>query len=78
MGEPREFDFEQKAHWDVGADLDILDFERASKIAGTRFTVYKGMGARLERSVINFMLNLHTRSTDSRRYCRRSWSTGMR
>ena len=44
----------------VGADLDILDFERAAKIAGTRFTVYKGMGARLERSVINFMLNLHT------------------
>ena len=59
-GEPREFDFSQKAHWDVGADLDILDFERAAKIAGTRFTVYKGMGARLERSVINFMLNLHT------------------
>ncbi len=59
-GEPREIDFPQKAHWDVGADLDILDFERAAKIAGTRFTVYKGMGARLERSVINFMLNLHT------------------
>lgn len=59
-GEPRKFDFEQKAHWDVGADLDILDFERAAKIAGTRFTVYKGLGARLERSVINFMLNLHT------------------
>lgn len=45
---------------DIGADLDILDFERAAKIAGARFTVYKGMGARLERSVINFMLNLHT------------------
>lgn len=59
-GEPRQFDFEQKAHWDIGADLDILDFERAAKIAGTRFTVYKGMGARLERAVINFMLNLHT------------------
>ncbi|MDD6647697.1 MAG: serine--tRNA ligase [Firmicutes bacterium] len=59
-GEPREFDFEQKAHWDVGTDLDILDFERASKISGTRFTVYKGLGARLERSVINFMLDLHT------------------
>lgn len=59
-GEPREFDFEQKAHWDVGQDLDILDFERAAKISGTRFTVYKGLGARLERSVINFMLNLHT------------------
>jgi len=59
-GNPRTFDFEQKAHWDVGADLDILDFERAAKIAGTRFTVYKGLGARLERSVMNFMLNLHT------------------
>jgi seryl-tRNA synthetase len=59
-GEPRAFDFEKKAHWDVGQDLDILDFERAAKIAGTRFTVYKGMGARLERSVINFMLDLHT------------------
>ncbi len=59
-GEPRAFDFEQKAHWDIGADLDILDFERAAKISGARFTVYKGAGARLERSVINFMLNLHT------------------
>ncbi|WP_269477735.1 serine--tRNA ligase [Hominibacterium faecale] len=60
-GEPRKFDFEEKAHWDVGQDLDILDFERAAKISGTRFTVYKGLGARLERSVINFMLDLHTR-----------------
>lgn len=59
-GEPKKFDFEEKAHWDIGEDLDILDFERAAKIAGTRFTVYKGQGARLERSVINFMLNLHT------------------
>lgn len=59
-GEPKKFSFEPKPHWDVGADLDILDFERASKIAGARFTVYKGLGARLERSLINFMLNLHT------------------
>ena len=59
-GTPREFDFDYKAHWDIGEDLDILDFERAAKIAGTRFTVYKGAGARLERSVINFMLDLHT------------------
>lgn len=59
-GEPRTFEFESKAHWDVGQDLDILDFERAAKIAGARFTVYKGFGARLERSLINFMLNLHT------------------
>ncbi|QHI72365.1 serine--tRNA ligase [Aminipila terrae] len=59
-GEPRKFDFEYKAHWDVGTDLDILDFDRAAKIAGARFTVYKGLGARLERAVINFMLDLHT------------------
>ena len=60
-GEPAEVRIlKKKAHWDIGTDLDILDFERAAKIAGTRFTVYKGLGARLERSVINFMLNLHT------------------
>ena len=59
-GEPTTFDFEPKAHWDIGEDLDILDFERAAKIAGARFTVYKGKGARLERAVINFMLDLHT------------------
>ncbi|MGX8773912.1 MAG: serine--tRNA ligase [Bacillota bacterium] len=59
-GEPRKFDFEEKAHWDIGEALDILDFERAAKIAGARFTVYKGLGARLERAVINFMLDLHT------------------
>lgn len=59
-GEPAHVDFEQKAHWDIGEDLDILDFERAAKIAGARFTVCKGLGARLERSVINFMLDLHT------------------
>ena len=59
-GTPRDFGFEAKAHWDIGEDLDILDFERAGKIAGARFTVYKGIGARLERAVINFMLDLHT------------------
>jgi len=59
-GEPRKFEFEPKAHWDLGTDLDILDFERASKITGARFTVFKGFGARLERALINFMLNLHT------------------
>ena len=52
VGTPREFDFEAKAHWDIGEGLDILDFERASKLAGARFTVYKGAGARLERAVI--------------------------
>ncbi|WP_234124815.1 serine--tRNA ligase [Clostridium hydrogenum] len=58
-GEPRKFDFEFKAHWDVGTDLNLLDFERAGKVAGSRFTFYKGLGARLERSVINFFLNTH-------------------
>ena len=64
FGEPTTFDFEPKAHWDVGEDLDILDFERAAKISGARFTVYKGLGARLERAVINFMLDLHTIDQD--------------
>lgn len=59
-GEPRKFDFEQKAHWDIGTNLGILDFERAGKITGSRFTLYKGLGARLERSLINFFLNTHT------------------
>lgn len=58
-GEPRKFDFEAKAHWDIGTDLNILDFERGAKIAGTRFTVYRGLGARLERSVIQYFLNTH-------------------
>ena len=58
-GTPREFDFEPKAHWDIGADLDILDPERAAKVTGTRFTFYKGLGARLERALINFMMDLH-------------------
>lgn len=60
-GEPRKFDFEPKAHWDLGEGLDILDFQRGAKITGARFTVYKGLGARLERALINFMLDLHTR-----------------
>ena len=62
--EPTKFDFEPKAHWDVGENLDILDFERAAKIAGTRFTIYKGLGARLERACIQFMLDLHTIDQD--------------
>ena len=60
VGEPKSFGFEAKAHWDIGEALDILDFERAGKIAGARFTVYKGLGAKLERALINFMLDLHT------------------
>jgi len=61
FGEPRTFDFVPKAHWDLGADLGIIDFERASKIAGARFSVLSGGGARLARALINFMLDLHTR-----------------
>lgn len=59
-GEPRSFEFEPKAHWDIGEALEILDFERASKVTGARFTFYKGLGARLERALISFMLDLHT------------------
>ena len=58
-GEPRKFDFEPKAHWDIGEALDILDAERAGKVTGARFTFYKGLGARLERACINFMMDLH-------------------
>ncbi|SFJ01265.1 seryl-tRNA synthetase [Terrisporobacter glycolicus] len=59
-GEPKQFDFDFKAHWDVGTDLEILNFETAGKITGSRFTLYKGLGARLERSLVNFFLNTHT------------------
>lgn len=61
-GTPREFAFTPKSHWDIGEALDIIDFERAGKIAGARFAVMKGAGARLERALINFMLDLHTGS----------------
>jgi len=60
-GEPRTFDFEPKAHWEIGPALGIIDFERATKISGARFAVLTGAGARLERALINFMLDLHTR-----------------
>ncbi len=60
-GQPRQFDFEPKAHWDLGPELKILDLERATKITGARFAVYWGMGARLERALINFFLDVHTR-----------------
>ena len=59
-GEPRSFDFDAKAHWDIGADLGILDPETAAKVTGARFHFYRGLGARLERSIINFFLNTHT------------------
>ncbi|HBL30161.1 MAG TPA: serine--tRNA ligase, partial [Acidobacteria bacterium] len=61
VGTPRRFDFAPKAHWDLGPALGILDFERGAKVAGARFTAYFGAGARLERALINFMLDLHTR-----------------
>jgi len=60
FGQPREFGFEPKAHWDLGPELGILDFERAAKITGARFTMFKGLGAKLERAIIRFMLDLHT------------------
>jgi seryl-tRNA synthetase len=60
-GEPRAFDFEPKAHWDLGPALGILDFERATRMSGARFSVLMGAGARLARALINFMLELHTR-----------------
>ncbi len=59
-GEPRKFDFDPLPHWDLGTSLDIIDFERAGKITGARFAIYKGMGSRLVRGLINFMLDLHT------------------
>ena len=60
-GKSPEFSFEPQAHWDLGEKLGILDFERAAKITGARFTLYVGLGARLERALINFMLDIHTR-----------------
>ena len=60
-GQPRQFDFPPQAHWDLGPALGILDFERATKITGARFAVYSGVGAKLERALANFMLDMHTR-----------------
>lgn len=60
-GTPRTFDFEPQAHWDIGERLGILDFERGRKVTGTRFLFYRGLGSRLERALISFMLDLHTR-----------------
>lgn len=59
-GEPTKFDFEPKAHWDLGKSLNILDPETAAKITGARFTVYRGQGARLERAIVNYYLDMHT------------------
>ena len=60
FGEPRKFDFEPKEHWTIGTDKNILDFEAGGKIAGSRFTVYRGAGAKLERALISFFLDKHT------------------
>lgn len=60
-GEPRKFDFPPRPHWEIGEALDIIDFERGAKVAGARFSFYKGAGARLERALINFMLDLHVK-----------------
>ena len=60
FSEPTKFDFEPKAHWDIGKDLNILDAETAAKITGTRFTLYRDLGARLERAVTNYFLDMHT------------------
>lgn len=59
-GDIPQFDFEPQAHWDIGTGLGIVDFERAAKVAGARFTTYRGLGARLERALINFMIDVHT------------------
>lgn len=61
-GEPTKFDFEPKAHWDIGTNLDMLNFEQAGKITGTRFTVYRNWGAKLERAIMNLMLDTHAKS----------------
>ena len=58
-GTPKDFDFEPKAHWELGTALNIFDFDRAGKVTGARFTFYRGLGARLERACINFMMDLH-------------------
>lgn len=60
FGEPTEFNFEPKAHWDLGLELDVVDPETAAKVSGSRFTFYKGAGARLERAIVNFFLDTHT------------------
>ncbi len=66
FGQKPEFGFPPRPHWEIGSDLGILDFERAAKIAGARFTVYLGAGALLERALINFMLDIHTREREYR------------
>ena len=78
-GEPRTFDFEPKYHWDIAASLDIIDFERGAKIAGSGFILYKGLGAKLERALFSWMLDLLNSETAwkfSRRLANRRSMTG--
>jgi seryl-tRNA synthetase len=74
-GEPRKFDKEPLPHWEIGEKLGILDFERGGKVSGARFTFYKGLGSRLERSLISFMIDLHTQEHGYTEFFRRSLST---
>ena len=67
--EPKSFTFAPKSHWEIAQDLDILDFEAAAKVTGSRFTFYKGLGARLERALINFMMDLHSDQHGYERFC---------
>ena len=76
-GKPPQFDFTPKPHWELGEELGVLDLARAAKL-GARFAVYWDMGAKLERALMNFMLDLHTPSMATLRCCRRSWSTPTR
>lgn len=73
FGEPTKFDFEPKAHWDLGADLGILDPETAAKISGSRFTVYRDLGAKLEEQSLTFSLILILQSTDIQKYSHHLW-----
>ena len=77
-GAPPTFDFAPKPHWEIGQALGILDFERAARMSGARFSVLIGAGARLARALINFMLDLHTREHGYAKSSRRFSSTARR
>ena len=68
-GEPRKVNFEQKAHWDICVDKDIVDFERGVKLSQSRFSLYRGKGAQLERAIINFFLDTHTMEHGLKKLC---------
>ena len=73
MGRDKKFDFDPKEHWAIGTENNLLDFERAGKITGSRFTVYKGLGARLERALINYFLDTHTGENGYMKYFLHIW-----